>query len=149
MPRAKDGVFQQNYNQNIFMNAFKSILKLQVITKELMDLKVEFSPVDECAVAIMKLLEDNSSVVYHILNNNEISIREIIKIFEKKGYKFDVVSMYKFSNALNSLDDAYVKEYILGTNLNKFSQKKSLKCLKAHGFEWSGNGDGSYFQFYK
>ena len=137
MPRQSDGVFQQNSSQNIFITAFKSILNLQVIPEELLDLRVEFSPVDECADAIVKLLENASSVIYHILNKNEITIRQIIKIFEKAGFKFNIVSMYRFTNALNSLDNAYVKEYILGTNLNNFSQKKSLSLLKEFEFEWS------------
>ena len=137
MPRKSDGVFQKNYNQNIFITAFKSILNLQVITEELLDLKIEFSPVDECADAIIKLLDYPSGVVYHILNKNEISIRKIINIFEKAGFKFNIVSMYRFTNALNSLENAYVKEYILGTNLNKFSQAKSLSWLKDCDFEWS------------
>lgn len=137
MPRQSDGVFQKNANQNMFLNAFKSILDLGIVTEELLDLKVEFSPVDECAESIVKLLSDSSSVIYHILNNNEISIRKIISIFKKFDYSFETVSAYRFSNALNSLDDVYVKEYIMGTNLNKYSQKLSLKCLKDCGFEWT------------
>ena len=137
MPRQSDGVFQLNYSQNIFITAFKSILNMQVIPEEFLDLKVEFSPVDECANAIVKLLDNSNNVVYHILNKNEITIRQVIKIFEKAGYKFNIVSMYRFTNALNGLDNAYVKEYILGTNLNNYSQKKSLKCLKELDFEWS------------
>lgn len=137
MPRQSDGVFQKNANQNMFLNAFKSIIHLGVVTEDLLDLKVEFSPVDECADSIIKLLSDNSSVVYHILNNNEISIRKIVNIFNKIGYPLSIVSAYKFSNALNSLEDVYVKEYILGTNLNKYSQKISLNSLKNCGFEWS------------
>ncbi|MBR4260925.1 MAG: AMP-binding protein [Clostridia bacterium] len=141
MPRQSDGVFQRNASQNMFLNAFKSILNLGTITEDMLNLKVEFSPVDECADSIVKLLSDNSSVIYHILNNNEITIRKIISIFEKFGYSFEIVSPYKFSNALNSLDDAYVKEYIMGTNLNKYSQKISLKALKNSGFEWSITDD--------
>ena len=141
MPRQSDGVFQRNASQNMFLNAFKSILNLGMITEDMLNLKVEFSPVDECADSIVKLLSDNSSVIYHILNNNEITIRKIISIFEKFGYSFEIVSPYKFSNALNSLDDAYVKEYIMGTNLNKYSQKISLKALKNSGFEWSITDD--------
>lgn len=137
MPRQSDGVFQKNANQNMFLNAFKSILQLGVVTEDLLDIKVEFSPVDECADSIVRLLTDNSSVIYHILNNNEISIRKIVNIFNKMGYTLSTVSSYKFLNALNSLDDVYVKEYILGTNLNKYSQKISLNSLKNCGFEWS------------
>lgn len=136
MPRLSDGVFQQNFDQNIFLTAFKTLLKLQVIPEEFLNIKVEFSPVDECANAIIKLLDNSDGIVYHILNNNEISIKQLIKIFESEGYNFNIVSMYRFANALNSIDNAYVKEYILGTNLNKFSQRKSLNYLKNYNFEW-------------
>lgn len=137
MPRVSDGIFQINKNQNIFMNAFKTILNLQVISEEMINFKVEFSPVDECATSILKLCNDNSAIIYHVMNNNEISIKNIIKYFEKSGHKIEIVSANKFVNSLKSIDDVYVKEYILGTNLNKISLKNSLNILKNYNFEWS------------
>lgn len=167
MPRKSDGVFQKNYNQNIFITAMKTIMNLNVICEEFLDIKVEFSPVDECAISIMNLINDNTSVIYHILNNNEISIRDILRIYGRldsenseliadsnsiidsdentaslkdtnfTNKKFKIVTLPYFRSIINSLEDRYVKEYILGVNLNKFSQDLTLKCLKSHNFSWS------------
>ncbi len=167
MPRKSDGVFQENYNQNIFITAMKTIMHLNVICEEFLDIKVEFSPVDECAISIMNLINDNTSVIYHILNNNEISIRDILRIYGRldsenselitdsnsiidsdenttplkdtnfTNKKFKIVTLPYFRSIINSLEDRYVKEYILGVNLNKFSQDLTLKCLKNHNFSWS------------
>lgn len=167
MPRKSDGVFQENYNQNIFITAMKTIMNLNVICEEFLDIKVEFSPVDECAISIMNLINDNTSVIYHILNNNEISIRDILRIYGRldsenselitdsnsiidsdenttplkdtnfTNKKFKIVTLPYFRSIINSLEDRYVKEYILGVNLNKFSQDLTLKCLKSHNFSWS------------
>jgi len=137
MPRQFDGKFQQNADQNIFISALKTFLNLQVVPKDMLDLKIEFSPVDECSRAILSLMDDTSNSVYHILNCNEITIGALIDIFEKHGHSFSRISMTKFIEKLETIDDEYVKEYILGTNLNVFSQKKSLKLLKNTGFTWS------------
>lgn len=137
MPRQTDGKFQQNANQNIFISALKTFLNLKTISNELLNLNIEFSPVDECAKSILSLITDTSSCVYHILNCNEITVEFVIDIFEKLGYKFEKVSHKKFIEKLNTIEDEYVKEYILGTNLNEFSQKKTLNLLKNADFNWS------------
>lgn len=137
MPRRSDGVFQQNADQNIFITALNTFLNLQVMPKELLNLGLEFSPVDDCATAILSLMKDKSNCIYHILNYNEISFECMVNVLEEFGYKFNILNMSDFIEKINSLNDEYVKEYILSTNLNLFSQKKSLKLLKHHGFKWS------------
>lgn len=137
MPRQSDLVFQKNRNQNIFLSSIKTILDLKVIPAEMLDLKLELSPVDECAKAIIGLMPDETMCVYHILNNNEVSIKNIIKIFEKLVGTFTIVSMNKFRNLLEGLEDKYIKEYILGTNLNVVLQRRTLKLFGRFNFSWS------------
>lgn len=85
MPRVKDGKFQDNYNQNAFMSAIRLILKLGKIPKEYLDLKIEFSPVDECADSIVRLIQlECKDKIYHIVNENETQIKEILKILDEK-----------------------------------------------------------------
>ena len=137
MPRQKDGKFQRNYKQNIFISAMKNIFNLQMISNDLLDLKVEFSPVDECAKSIVYLLKSEKQNVYHIINNNLISIKNIVKNFEKVSTKFSVVNSKIFVEALNNNSDEYVKEYILGNNINKYTEKITIKELKNYNFIWS------------
>lgn len=137
MPRQKDGKFQSNFSQNIFITAIKNILQMQLIADEMLNLKIEFSPVDECAKSIISLLPCGGNTIYHILNNNEIKIEELISILNKNGYCFTTTTINKFIENLNNYSDEYVKEYITSTNLNKYSQNISLNILNKNNFKWS------------
>ena len=69
MPRYNDGVFQINANQNVFLSSLKAIIESKVLAKDFLDLKLEFSPVDECSKNILGLLtSNNSNSIYHILS---------------------------------------------------------------------------------
>ena len=143
MPRQSDGKFQQNINQNIFITALKNIYNIKMISKNMLNLNVEFSPVDECAQSIVDLLNSEGNNIYHILNNNVISIQKLINIFEKDSEPFKIVNNSKFVKAIEQTSDEYVKEYILSTNLNKYSENITIKELKKYNFNWSKT-DESY-----
>lgn len=136
MPRRSDGIFQPNASKNIFITALKTFIDLKIMPLDMLNLTLECSPVDDCATAILALMNDNSSCIYHILNDNEISFESIINILKEYEYDFTTVTMDDFIKQLNNVEDEYVKEYILSTNLNTFSQTKSLKLLKHQGFKW-------------
>ena len=57
MPRKSDGTFQINANQNIFLMTLKSILDCGLIAKDLLNISIEFSPVDECSNIIINLFD--------------------------------------------------------------------------------------------
>ena len=58
-------------------------------------------------------------------------------MFEKLTGEFTMVSMNKFRNLLEGLEDKYIKEYILGINLNRVSQRRTLNTLNNFNFSWS------------
>lgn len=139
MPRASDGVFQENYSQNAFINAIRLILKLGVIPKSYLEFKVEFSPVDECAISICKLIsKDNERKIYHIVNNNEISIGKILEYIDNESV--DIISEQEFYRTLENYDEIgseYIKEYILKNNLNEYKTQKTIDILENENFKWS------------
>lgn len=138
MPRTKDGQFQKNEEQNVFLKALKAIKDSKVIPEKLMNIKLEFSPVDECAKIIIELLKKNSKrTVYHILNNNEIKVSELIKIFEEYGHEIEQVDMEEFISVLEKNADQYTREYILNNNLNRYSEKITLDEMRKHNINWS------------
>ena len=138
MPRVKDGMFQENYNQNAFMSAIRLILKLGIIPKEYLEMKVEFSPVDECAESIVKLMElECENKVYHIVNENETYVKEIIEALDDNRIK--TTNKLEFLKSLNNYEEIgseYIKEYILQNNLNKYSIERTIKDLEKMKFKW-------------
>lgn len=139
MPRVSDGRFQDNYNQNAFISAIRLMMKLGKIPKDYLRLKVEFSPVDECAVSIVELIQmDCKNNIYHIVNENETYIKEIVEVLDND--KIEIVNKAEFIKNLNNYDEIgseYIKEYILQNNLNQYSVERTIKNLESVGFRWS------------
>ena len=103
MPRQTDGIFQNNYEQNAFVNAIKVILDMQKIPQEFLNEEIELSPVDECAKSIAKLLEsDSNNKVYHIVNDKLIKVEELVNILQDNNYNIEVVNIETFIEELNN-----------------------------------------------
>lgn len=138
MPRSKDGVFQINAEQNVFLASLKAIIDAKVIAKDFLGIKLEFSPVDECSNIILKLLEsDFTNSIYHILSDKEINISELKTLLKFFNYDILDVDLKTFINSLSKVADEYTKEYILSNNLNHYSQDLTLQKMHELGLEWS------------
>ena len=137
MPRYEDGKFQQNATQNVFLLAMKSILDCKMIPKEFYNTSLEFSPVEECSKMIVNLISQNAGrTIYHILNNNEITILELTTLLNRLGCDIVETDLNTFKNNINKYTDEYTKEYLLGQNLNKYSQNLTQKDLEKAKLSW-------------
>lgn len=140
MPRQMDGIFQNNYEQNAFINAIKVILDIQKIPQEFLNEEIELSPVDECAKSIAKLLESESnSKVYHIVNDKLIKVEELVNILQENNYNVEVVNIETFIEELNNcrgIGRQYIKEYALKNKVNNYSIKKTICQLEKMNFKW-------------
>ena len=138
MPRFTDGVFQQNKSQNVFMASLKAIIDTKMIAKDFLDIKLEFSPVDECSNFIISLLENNfKQSIYHILSNKEIPISGLISLLKILNCDIVDVKLDTFLSELNEHSDEYTREYILNNNLNNYSLDITLEYLKGLDLKWS------------
>lgn len=145
-PRISDGLFQSNYSQNVFMKSLHMLVNEKIISEKLLDIKIEFSPVDECAYNIFTLIKaSTNNNIYHILNNKDISVGLLIEILKDNGYILNIIDHEKFSEIVNAFNDEYIKEYISNTDLNDFSQNNTLKILKSKNITWS-DSDSSYIK---
>lgn len=148
MPRNTDGIFQENYKDNAFMNAIRVICRMKKIPKSYLNFNVEFSPVEETADAIIKLLHSKSNNrVYHVLNNEEITIKQAID-FMDGNESVEILEDKEFMKSLQNYKEIgieYVKEYILQTNINQYSSVKTIEELKKQDFKWSKT-DKKYLQ---
>ena len=124
-----DGKFQINPDENAFTNRLKSVMLLGVIPKTLLEQEVEFTPVDLCADAIIKVVQNNCKKisVLHIFNSNHIKVDKILSILKGLNVKIGVVSENEFTNIIDkSIKDAIFKKQISGI-INDLTPEKKLK----------------------
>ena len=86
---------------------------------------------------IVNLISQNTGrTIYHILNNNEITILELTTLLNRLGCDIVETDLTTFKNNINKHTDEYTKEYLLGQNLNKYSQNLTLKDLEKAKLSW-------------
>ena len=135
-----DGKFQINENENAFITKLKLILDYKMVLKNMLNYKVDLSPVDLCAQAIVKILKDNSVNIYHIENNNKITIEEIISILNKLNYNIKLVNEETYKKEItrklkNKNELVGLLENDIGNN--NVNSQKTINYLKKHEFEWN------------
>lgn len=107
--RFSDGLFQENAEENAFLNRLLSILDIGYMPTELLDFPVEFSPVDYCANFIVNLLKvhPHNIDIYHLFNNNYMTGRELIKMLESIGITIKICSIKDFEKKLMASSKNY------------------------------------------
>ncbi|MDL2289283.1 amino acid adenylation domain-containing protein, partial [Clostridia bacterium OttesenSCG-928-F22] len=100
--RRADGIFQQNPQNNLFFLILNTIGRLQVVPKELLQLEVEVTPVDECAKAIVLLL-GGSYTTYHVFNPETLLMNELLEKMQldTKEYEADDFLAFMEGNISN------------------------------------------------
>lgn len=153
--RYSDGFFQKNIKENAFYSRIKSLIDLKTISKSILDQKIEFTPVDLCAKAIVLLSKTKltENKVYHLYNHNLIQIEEIAKVLKDFDIDISSISEKDFEKYILKLSSDNKNNQALKGIINDFSFKDSnlslnygytvnvlsdytQKYLKTFGFEW-------------
>jgi thioester reductase-like protein len=159
--RYADGLFQKNINDNAFYNILRVILKYGILPDTMLNNLLEFTPIDFCAKALCKLLYnvDFNKFVFHIFNQNYITVREILEIFSSLGFNTTILSGIDFKQRIVELSNQNLKENVLkgivndldddlGLAFNSTVNQKNLytnSYLSKVDFEWP-NIDIQYIQ---
>ncbi|MBQ2806818.1 MAG: AMP-binding protein [Clostridia bacterium] len=78
--RMKDGVFQKNAQDNGFIGRYKGLMKVGVYSKEIAEYPIDFTPVDECADAYVRLsLSNRVNNIYNLYNPHLFTISTLAK----------------------------------------------------------------------
>lgn len=148
--RFSDCKFQYNSNENSFINKLKSIKNLGILPVGMKDYQLELTPVDVCANAITKLainkkIENNVNI-YHLYNNNYVSMNLITNILNLNGVKVSYLDSNEFENIVaNSLAsskgipgfiDQLGNAKIPDSYDTIFSNSKTLNVLSDLNFSW-------------
>ena len=140
--RAKDGGFQKNAGSNGFLGRCRGILQVGAYCSEIDEYPIDFTAVDECADAFVRLsLNHKVNNIYHMYNPDLFSIG---RFGEKCFVKLKKVSHEDFEkkirDQISEKDVAILSFYstIASASANvPMSNDFTVKELKKLGFKWS------------
>ncbi len=152
MPRYSDGLFQDNIEENEFINKIVSFAKIGAIPSHLIRYSLEFTPVDYAAKAICKIITHPSSSnrIFHVFDDKRVPVLTCIRALRKFKYSIDILNETEFVNKIvRILNNDNTKES-LEFILNDFDENKHIsyeanmnvksdftkKYLKRIGFSW-------------
>ena len=151
MPRISDGKFQENINENAYMNRLKALMEIGSIPENLLNGYLEFSPIDSTSKAICHTMKYTNSTnrIYHLFNHNHVDVKKLLKYISNFGINILVIKNEKFkqkikefmkksdSDVINMLINDFDKDLNLHYDNNiKVDSKHSIKLLELYGFEW-------------
>lgn len=149
MARYNDGTFQKNKFDNAYYTRLITLAKIGYLPNELKKQYLEFSPIDDTAKAIVKLLTipNLENKIFHIFSDKLIPINMLLNLFKQYGCKCEFTDYNNFISNLHLQKNEKILKYII-SDLNskkKFdyssdiiiSQKLTSKFLNLVGFEWS------------
>ena len=143
--RMSDGRFQKNPQNNGFLGRFRGLLKVGKYSKELAEYPIDFTPVDECADAYVRLsLYNRVNNIYNLYHPQLFTV----DAFKKKFFlPIKKVPQEVFERSLKeSLDDkdvAVLSFYNSIASASKnipISNEFTVNELKKLGFKWSKIG---------
>ena len=154
--RSADGVFQKNYESNAFLKRLRSVMDIGSVPDYLMDLNLEFTPIDEAAAAVMTIVRhfDVKKNVFHIRNPKHIFIAQFVDWCRELGYDLHCVKGDEFTAILRQTIRSSGMEYIYEALINDMDENDRLhytssiridstfteEYLKKLGFEWTSTG---------
>ncbi len=148
--RYSDGVFQENSHENLFNNRINSIIKYRSIPKEIMNIKVDLTPVDFCCSAIQKIMINYSdrADIYHLYNTNTLRVSHLIQLLNNIGKPIEVVDLNEYTENIKKLYEKNINVNLLYSFINemndnmsirntvKINADKTLELLYKVGFRW-------------
>ena len=149
MSRDSDGEFQINFNTNAFMKQMKSYVKLGFFSVTDMDTKIEFSPIDMVAKAVVILAgTPDQFTVFHVNNCHKVHMANVLKSMRDEGMPVEIVSKKVFDQRfMEALKDESKAEYVSGliSYLGNAGESRrfigadesyTIKALYRLGFSW-------------
>ena len=150
-PRAEDGEFQINFNSNASMGRLKAYRMLGGCPYPLLEERMEFSPIDEVARAVVILAgTPAANVVFHVQNDHLLPMDDILSRLRKDdGSPLDYLEEDDFVRRMDEAKADPEKARILSSIIaytqaegqvqlveNVASSVFSMQVLHRLGFRW-------------
>lgn len=144
--RKSDGKFQRNAQDNGFLDRFRGLIKVGMYSQELAEYPIDFTPVDECADAYVRLaLHKHVNNIYNLYNPCAFTVEVLARRFFWWGVRR--VSKETFERTLRgSINDKEVAVLSFYNTIASASRNIvtsntfTVKELKKLGFRWSRIG---------
>ena len=142
--RRRDGVFQLNKEENGLRNRLRGVLKAGVYTDLIQSFLIDFTAVDECADAFVRLVYSGKlNNIYHVFNPNAITVKDLGIIGETALKKVSNITFTKIMK--EHADDKEISEYAFYSLMSMKSKPVSMQCaltylaLSELSFRWGVN----------
>ena len=145
MPRITDGVFQINRLDNAYFKRILGFAKLRKLPQNLLTQELEFTPIDSCAEALVKLMVYKNKV-FHLLNKNMIKITQLISELLNYNINVEFISEKEFDDFIHNDDNSnYLENFITDlNNSNSLDYDTTITInteltelfLEENGFKW-------------
>ena len=140
--RMKDGVFQRNAQDNGFVGRYKGLMKVGVYSKEIAEYPIDFTPVDECADAYVRLaLSNRVNNIYNLYNPHLFTISTLAKkTFRSIKQVRSEIFEKSLKELINDKEVAVLSFYsaIASSSANvPISNEYTVAELGKLGFKWS------------
>ena len=150
-PRAEDGEFQVNFNSNASMGRLKAYRMLGAAPYAMLEGKMEFSPIDDTARAVVLLAgTPKENVVFHAQNDHLLPMDDILsRLHKEDGSPLDYVEDEEFLHRFETAKDDPEKSRALSSIIaytqaegqtqlveNEASSIYSMQVLHRLGFRW-------------
>ncbi len=143
-----DGKFQKRPEKNAFANRLKAICTIGVVPMSLLKARIEMTPVDFCAKAIIELasVEDPKQAIFHVYNTNTMTLADTVSLLEQNGKMIKIVSDQEFMEKIIRLseDGKYAELSGIMEDLGEYRQIENIvitasstkQLLSKKGFAW-------------
>ena len=140
--RMKDGKFQKNAADNGFIGRYKGLMKVRMYSKEIADYPIDFTPVDECADAYVRLaLHDRVNNIYNLYNPHVFTIDTLSrKLFRSIKQVSDDIFEKSLRELISDREVAVLSFYhaIASSSANvPISNEFTVEELRKLDFKWS------------
>ena len=143
--RSIDGKFQKNRRSHDFYMLTQAFLKLRAYPAAFGGLRIDFTPVDECAKAICLLSSSELGHVWHMMNPNDMTLSEYLECLSGHEWQADV-SIEEFIHMLEKYRDDPIMGFMLAYSVvnqhiqsSEWPEEKNQITnhqLQSLGFEW-------------
>ena len=151
-PRAADGEFQINFNSNASMGRLKAYRMMGAAPYQLLEDRMEFSPIDETARAVVMLAATpKANCVFHVSNDHLRPMDDILsRLHKDDGSPLDYLEMEEFAARMEEAKADPQKARILSSIIayvqadgqvqlveNQPDNAFTMKVLHRMGFRWN------------
>lgn len=98
---------------NEFFSILNLFLKMKMVPEELLSTKIEISPIEYCAEAVVKLCNQKFlNGVFHLMNENIVTLEYIVEILNNLCYNIKSIPMEDFMKSYEALSENLIEKQI-------------------------------------